>query len=183
MHLRVLVGTELQRKHHQRCATNDYCGCSSADALFHQRKAMCCRRCKTVMYPRDEGSPENHRKGTCSDGVAAKFRDIQWPQPANIFTNPKNKLYFHPLHFLQYVQVLYHEVVTESHRYEDLDLDMQALSNLLTSQMRHDVLGDGQVLFEIPRGIDVGNRESYGAFIIESDKKEYLRLDCLKDIQ
>ena len=50
-----------------------------------------CTRCKVIMYPGKTNSPENHKRGYCSDGVQQKEKSgdflPRWPQPPGIFTN------------------------------------------------------------------------------------------------
>ena len=143
---------------------------------------MVCKRCKTLMYPHgDDGGPNNHRKGTCADGVKAARHDIAWPQPTGIFTNPKQKLHFHVIPFLQQVQVLYNELVTNGRRHEDLDVDMQTLCTVLSERMRHEGPGDsGKILFALFPDVTIADRSAYEVYIETlDDGKEYLRIDCL----
>ncbi|KAJ7571958.1 hypothetical protein C8J56DRAFT_728025, partial [Mycena floridula] len=56
------------------------------------RKDAICKRCNTLMYPGGVNSPENHKKGYCTDGVRQKIPKSgshtlpPWPQPSGIFT-------------------------------------------------------------------------------------------------
>jgi len=69
------------------------------------------------MDPVKTGSPENRKKGCCSDSFkqkAATGDDLPpWPQPAGIFTGGSE---FHPLLFSAAVRDVYEKVVMEGNK-------------------------------------------------------------------
>ncbi|KAJ7094960.1 hypothetical protein C8R44DRAFT_577859, partial [Mycena epipterygia] len=95
-----------------------------------QRKVATYSRCHKVMYPGKTGSPENHKKGYCSDGFKQKATtgdDLPpWPQPAGIFTGGSE---FHPLLFLAAVRDVYEKVVMEENK--DVEMEHEAFLLML----------------------------------------------------
>ncbi|KAI0673878.1 hypothetical protein C8Q78DRAFT_1186282 [Trametes maxima] len=88
------------------------------------RKLNTCTRCKTIMWPGPRGSPFNHKRSFCSDGVrmnpqVTKTKDGQstvlteelppWPQPSGIFEGGNR---FNPTVFLSTVSQLYAQMIT-----------------------------------------------------------------------
>ncbi|KAJ7841190.1 hypothetical protein B0H14DRAFT_2218996, partial [Mycena olivaceomarginata] len=101
------------------------------DEKPNARKVATCLRCNKVMYPGGKGgSPENHKKGHCSDGFKQKAPaedSAPWPQPAGLFTTGSE---FHPLPFLAAVRDLYEKVVIAADP-GNLGLEDEAFSIML----------------------------------------------------
>jgi hypothetical protein len=105
-------------------STNNGAGAKKVQVLHHaivarltplltQRKANTCHRCQTIMYPGPTGSPENHKKGFCSDGALQVINletPPDWPQPPGIFEKGKN---FNPMTFLTMIHDVYEKLVIE----------------------------------------------------------------------
>jgi hypothetical protein len=96
------------------------------------------------MYPGASGSPENHKRGYCSDGVkqAMKLDTVpDWPQPQGIFELGTT---FYPLRFLASVRDIYDRVVIAG---DTLTMENEAFARLL--QKRTIVTDDGHYLFKL----------------------------------
>lgn len=157
-----------------------------------QRAAATCKRCKAIKYPGPTGSPENHKRGCCSDGAKSTLatskqnqdprspdnpfvthRLPEWPQPEGIFTNGTN---FHPLVFLSKLSEMYEKVVIDKES-GHLLMEHQAFAALLVR--RTITLADGSVLFKI---FDVPYPDSTPEELITTHEDlKYLRIDCLRD--
>ncbi|KAK7678884.1 hypothetical protein QCA50_018024 [Cerrena zonata] len=93
------------------------------------RKTMICSRCKVIMYPGPTKSPQNHKRGFCSNGCPVTFKRFNkvknekpgnqnvspppYPQPAGIFSEGEQ---FHAIRFLQTVQDVYMRLVVPKRR-------------------------------------------------------------------
>ncbi|KAL6303301.1 hypothetical protein BKA93DRAFT_705858, partial [Sparassis latifolia] len=90
------------------------------------RKTHACTRCKAIMWPGLEGSPENHRRSYCADGARQKPKKVQrvvdgktvmvteqspeFPQPPGVFMDGTH---FHPGVFLKMVECMYEQLVVQ----------------------------------------------------------------------
>lgn len=143
------------------------------------------------MYPGPAGSPENHKRGSCSDGAksllaasdqnrdpeqpdkVATTSPLEYPLPKGIFTAGTN---FHPLVFIATLRDIYEKVVV-SQVGDDTLLEYQAFASLLIRRTL--LLEDRTVLFkmidcEVPTSTPEG-------LITIVDGLKYLRLDCLQE--
>jgi len=115
------------------------------------RKAQACSRCHTIMYPGPEGSPLNHRRGYCADGVkqTSKLEDLPpWPQPQGIFSDGRT---FHPVAFLNTVKDLVERAVM--HQPGNLTImEGEAFAALAQS---HIFTADGRILFRLFKEFEV----------------------------
>ncbi|THG93316.1 hypothetical protein EW026_g7888 [Hermanssonia centrifuga] len=154
------------------------------------RKAMVCTRCMQIMYPKPSGSPENHKRGMCSDGAPVNFKakdgeaeptDVvpPWPQPAGIFTRG---LYFHPLAFLSTIWHLYTKITIEKSLVaENLTLEQWAFGQMWQERTQCDE--DGAIYFKLFKNLETSASELEGLMVVErnSDGYRWLRLDCMQD--
>jgi len=85
------------------------------------------------MYPGLSGSPENHRRGVCSDGVFSTSKSgedpPEWPQPAGIFISGTH---FLPIEFLKTLVVIYNKFVIEKAPATDITAEDEAFARMLT---------------------------------------------------
>ncbi|KAF8206781.1 hypothetical protein K438DRAFT_1577403, partial [Mycena galopus ATCC 62051] len=113
-----------------------------------QRKQQTCSRWKSLKYPKESGSPENHKKAYCSDGFKPTLPGgealPQWPLPAGIFTKGTE---FHPFLFLAYVREVYEHLSVANIKLEDLPLEDDVFLKLLSSRLVVDA--NGSVLFKL----------------------------------
>ncbi|KAI0696201.1 hypothetical protein C8T65DRAFT_583603, partial [Cerioporus squamosus] len=148
-----------------------------------------CSRCKQLMYPYKQGSPLNHRKAFCSDGVPQIAHSVEkvingqsvtivdtpppYPQPEGVFTLGTR---FHGLTFLQEVQALYDRVVTEK-----APLSMQDLAFASMVHTRTLVIpasGDQRAitLFRLFPSLDADCPQH---LLVEYEGQRYLRMNYL----
>jgi hypothetical protein len=133
------------------------------------------------MYPGGKGgSPENHKKGHCSDGFKQKAPaedSAPWPQPAGLFTTGSE---FHPLPFLAAVRDLYEKVVIAADA-GNLGLEDEAFSIMLQQPGRI-ITVNGAVLFKLFGGFEVpaGDRVP-DTYFVDHNGSQYLRIDALSD--
>jgi hypothetical protein len=141
-----------------------------------QRKPPTCSRCHSIMYPFPNGSPENHKRGYCSDGVKQVMKlDVvpDWPQPQGVFEFGTT---FNPLPFLAAVREIYEKVVVNRGE-ENLTMENEAFARLL--EKRTIVANDGRCLFKL---FDLETPLSTAPeLIVELNGLRYLRVDCLRD--
>lgn len=150
-----------------------------------------CKRCRTIMYPGAAGSPENHKRGYCSDGAMQKLEHTtqnedppqahqpsswvlpEWPQPKGIFTDGTQ---FHPVEFLNTIREMYEQVVVDNVG-GDLILEHVAFASVLSRRTIQ--LQNGTVLFKL-FDLTCPPSTPEGLIIVHNDNK-YLRLDCLQE--
>jgi hypothetical protein len=124
------------------------------------------------MYPGPTGSPENHKKGICSDGASPSLKVAEWPQPHGIFTNGTH---FHPIPFLKVLHEIYDALIIRETR-DAIPMEHEAFVRLLAS--RTVVLDNGAVLFHLfELKIDASTLDD---LIIDHKGIQHLRLDCLR---
>ncbi|KAJ7270317.1 hypothetical protein C8J57DRAFT_1226969 [Mycena rebaudengoi] len=119
-----------------------------------QRKPQTCTRCKTIKYPGPAGSPENHKKASCSDGFKPTLSGDTvpiWPLPSGIFTAGTK---FHPLVFLAQVRELYQRLVLDQVSAVDLSLEEDAFFTLVKSRVVVNP-DNGAVLFKMFKDFDI----------------------------
>ena len=131
------------------------------------------------MYPGPTGSPENHRKGFCSDGVRQKVKSADevlpiWPQPSGIFTNGSH---FHPMKFLSFIWEVYEKVLAneDGERGGAYSMEEEAFTHLLTQRVQ--MLPCGMVLFKL---FDLILVDVPDGLIVEQEGGKFLRIDCLQ---
>jgi hypothetical protein len=106
-----------------------------------------CLRCCTVMYPSPSGSPENHRKGYCSDGVKQVMKNDDtpdWPQLQGIF---ESGMTFNPIKFLATVQTVYDTVFLQAQGDNGLTMESEAFMKMLFTHTIYTL--DGRCLFKL----------------------------------
>ncbi|KAI0684783.1 hypothetical protein BC835DRAFT_1292151, partial [Cytidiella melzeri] len=114
-----------------------------------RQTASVCSRCQTVMHPGKEGTPENHKRGLCSDGVPMHMAHVKyggelklktpettppWPQPVGVFTKLRNVHHFHPFPFLAVVRHMYEKVVIENDA-GTLTMEHEAFADMLLKRV------------------------------------------------
>jgi hypothetical protein len=130
------------------------------------------------MYPGAPGSPSNHKKGYCSDGVKQVIKTDtvpDWPQPPGIF---KLGTKFHPLKFLATIHEVYENVVIKKSSFgEDLPIEYTAFGTLLHSCTITTLAG--QCLFKL---FDLEMLvPPPPELIVKYEGLHYLQMDCLQD--
>jgi hypothetical protein len=101
----------------------------------------------TIMFPGPSGSPENHKKGYCSDGVKQVMKADtvpDWPQPQGIFEAGTR---FHLLKFLETVHTVYNAIAFQESNGGDLSMEYEAFVKMLSNRMIF--LPDGRCLFRL----------------------------------
>ena len=131
------------------------------------------------MYPGPTGSPENHRKGFCSDGVRQKSKSAEeilpnWPQPSGIFTNGTH---FHSLKFLSFICETYEKVLANEYAESGgaYSMEEEAFAHLL--MQRAQTLPCGKVLFQL---FDLVLVDVPDGLVVEQEGKKFLRINCLQ---
>ncbi|KAJ7081765.1 hypothetical protein B0H15DRAFT_912554 [Mycena belliarum] len=144
------------------------------------RAVATCKRCSKIMYPGPAKSPENHKKGYCSDGFKQKVVEAEsapWPQPAGVFTSGSE---FHPLVFLATIREVYEKVAVEAD--SNLTLEHDAFLLMLQKPGRIFKSSTGVVLFKLFTGYDVPAADTTpSGLFTKLDGHEYLRIDALRD--
>ncbi|KAJ6484175.1 hypothetical protein C8R45DRAFT_931628 [Mycena sanguinolenta] len=147
------------------------------DDKSSSRKVAACMRCHKVMYPGKTGSPENHKKGYCSDGFKQKTsaeESTLWPQPAGIFSTGSE---FHPVSFLAAVRNLYDKVVLQTG--SNLSVEEEAFSVMLQEPGRTLNVNDA-VLFKLFAGYNIPAGDKIpDTYFVEYQGSRYLRIDAL----
>jgi hypothetical protein len=124
------------------------------------------------MYPGPNRSPENHKKGVCSDGVSPGLKAAEWPQPPGVFTFGTH---FHPIKFLTTLRETYDALVNHQWSSNAVPMEQEAFVKLL--QSRTIVRNDGTVLFQL---FDlIMDPSTPDELIVVHDNKKHLRLCCL----
>jgi hypothetical protein len=128
-----------------------------------------------LMYPGIPGSPDNHKKGYCADGVKQNSKTqppAPWPQPQGIFTKGS---YFNPIEFLNTLREVYESVVNGGENV-DLSLEHEAFAKMVMA--RNTVLQNGTVLFKL---FDLEMPfTTPDQLLVDHGGSKYLRLDCLR---
>ncbi|KAJ6452711.1 hypothetical protein C8R47DRAFT_1256076 [Mycena vitilis] len=146
--------------------------------ILLNRKIAVCTRCNKVMYPGPPKSPENHKKGYCSDGFKQKPAALDaapWPQPAVIFSTGSE---FHPLPLLEAVRDVYEKLVVEADP-QGLTIEHEAFATMLKGRCMQ--VGD-TVLFKLFTGYDIPvDDKTPETLFVEHDGARYLRIDALSN--
>jgi hypothetical protein len=147
----------------------------------YQRKPQTCTRCKTIKYPGPAGSPENHKKASCSDGFKPTLSGDTvpiWPLPSGIFTAGTK---FHPLVFLAQVRELYQRLVLDQVSAVDLSLEEDAFFTLVKSRVVVNP-DNGAVLFKMFKDFDIPAGDLVpDDLIVEYDGTKHLYISSLVD--
>ncbi|KAJ7026747.1 hypothetical protein C8F04DRAFT_966119, partial [Mycena alexandri] len=145
--------------------------------LRQARAVATCKRCNKIMYPGPKKSPENHKKGYCSDGFKQKTAEDEsasWPQPAGLFTAGSE---FHPLQFLITIREVYETVVVKADN--NVSMEQEAFLSMLPGRI---IISDSAVLFKLFAGFtipaDDGTPEN---LFVELNGAKYLRIDALRE--
>jgi hypothetical protein len=128
------------------------------------------------MYPGPLGSPENHKRGYCSDGVKRTMQDDivpDWPQPEGIFERGS---LFNPLKFLSTIREVFDEVVIHGGNGGDHALEYQAFTNMLRTRTKF--TDDGHCLFKLFK-LDLPI-STHQAMLVEYEGSHFLRIDYLR---
>ncbi len=145
------------------------------------------------MYPGPTGSPENHKRGYCSDGVRSKPPDdappgylLPWPQPNGVFSSDTGGTTFNPIPFLATLRDVYEKAVLGGGQSDEV-VDFGAFTTMLHSRIV--VRADGAVLFRLYSEFELGPCPE-GLFVKGEELEEgrggnegtsYLRVDCLRN--
>ncbi|KAJ7110203.1 hypothetical protein C8R43DRAFT_904518, partial [Mycena crocata] len=153
---------------------------STAEKDDKARAGASCKRCNKLMYPGPSKSPENHKKGYCSDGFKQKIVDVDqsapWPQPDGIFTTGTD---FHPLTFLATLREVYEKSVIEADI--NLAMDHEAFLAMLQQPGRVITTDSGAVLFKMFSGFIVPPGDlTPDVLFTEQNSAKYLRIDALQ---
>lgn len=124
------------------------------------------------MYPGPANSPENHKRGYCSDGVKQKAKALPWPQPDGIFATGTS---FFPLVFLKFVGELYEKVLGDRNQTQEFSMEEEAFSSLLQQRMQN--RSDGSIFFELLE-LEVP-ADTPSSLIVEEAGIKFLRVDIL----
>ncbi|OBZ70866.1 hypothetical protein A0H81_09129 [Grifola frondosa] len=154
-----------------------------------KRKNHVCLRCKKLMWPGPEGSPINHKKSYCSDGVKQKPPKVEqkvngvvetiieelpeWPQPSGVFTHGTH---FHPAAFLAMVRDMYTLLVAEGGNGGDRFMEYLAFADML---QKRTAVEPGMILFKLFNSLQLGSVSP--ELIVERDGMRYLRVNILYD--
>lgn len=145
-------------------------------------KLKTCTRCKMIMHPGGEGSPDNHKKAYCFDGVKQISKTPgetlpEWPQPKGIFSKGED---FNARTFLQTIHQLNHDIFMNQGSSDEDKMSYEAfVKELLTRTEKHD---DGMVTFRLYKGLTVvGSLPD--TYFVEVKGARCLRIDCLRDEQ
>jgi len=139
-----------------------------------QCKAATCSQCKTIMYPGPTGSPENHKKGYCSDGVKQVLKSDtvpDWPQPQGIF---EMGMTFYLLKFLATIRNVYEKFVIKQGNGGNLAMEYKAFGKLLNHRI---ISPNNHFLFKL---FDLEMPASTPPeLVIDYNCARYLKVDCL----
>ncbi|KAJ7127473.1 hypothetical protein C8R46DRAFT_1237214 [Mycena filopes] len=142
------------------------------------RTVATCKRCNKIMYAGGKKSPENHKKGYCSDGFKQKVvegESAPWPQPTGLFTTGSE---FHPLIFLTTIREVYEKVVVEGET--DVSMEQEAFLSMLPG--RTTISATGAVLFRLFSAFAIpADDETPDTLFVESEGVKYLRIDALRN--
>jgi len=141
-----------------------------------QGRAATCSQCHTIMYPGPMGSPENHKKGYCSDGFKQVMKSDtvpDWPQPQEIFEFGTT---FRPIQFLATIHTVYEKVIIEGNSRGNLAMEYEAFGTLLN---RCIIFPNSQVLFKLFE-LEMPS-STPPELIVEYNGAHYLKIDWLHD--
>ncbi|KAH9010621.1 hypothetical protein EDB85DRAFT_2083308 [Lactarius pseudohatsudake] len=157
------------------------------------RKPASCPRCKRIMYPGPTKSPENHKRGYCSDGVRSKPPDNAppgylplWPQPIGVFSSNTWGTTFNPIPFLATLRDVYEKAVLGGGQ-NDEAVEFGTFTAMLHSRIV--VRADGAVFFRLYPEFELGPCPE-GLFVKGDELDEgrggnewtsYVRVDCLRN--
>ncbi|KAJ7467666.1 hypothetical protein FB451DRAFT_1178035 [Mycena latifolia] len=145
------------------------------------RAVATCQRCCKIMYPGPKKSPENHKRGYCSDGFKQKVTDGEfapWPQPDGLFTTGSE---FHPLPFLSAIREVYEKVVVEKDY--NISMEHEAFLGMLRKSGRIIKTDSGAVLFKLFTGFTIPSDDpTPEVLFVEITGTKYLRIDALRDV-
>jgi hypothetical protein len=129
------------------------------------------------MYPGPSGSPENHKRGYCSDGVKRTMQGDKvpdWPQPQGIF---ERGLTFDPFKFLSTVREAFEEYVIHGGDGGDRAMEFQAFANMLHTRTKF--TADGHCLFKLfDLEVPLSTPQD---LVVEYEGSHHLRMDCLRN--
>ena len=150
------------------------------------------------MYPGPTKSPQNHKRGYCSDGcpvsfdrfakvkkepatqaqstTATKDSPPQYPQPDGIFSNGDS---FNCIQFLQHVKDIYERAVMreQNQAVSDFTIEDQAFALMLESrtlQLHNETVG-----FRLYEGLHI-DETTASKLVVELDGTRYLRMQMLE---
>ncbi|KAH8997187.1 hypothetical protein EDB86DRAFT_933965 [Lactarius hatsudake] len=157
------------------------------------RKPASCPRCKRLMYPGPTKSPENHKRGYCSDGVRSKPPDNAppgylplWPQPIGVFSSDAWGTTFNPIPFLATLRDIYEKTVLGGGQNDEV-VEFGTFTAMLHSRIV--VRADGAVFFRLYPEFELGPCPE-GLLVTGDELDEgrggnewtsYVRVDCLRN--
>lgn len=131
------------------------------------------------MYPAPEGSPLNHRRGYCADGVKqfSKVEELPpWPQPPTIFSGGHT---FHPAALLSTLKDLLERAVMQLPNGLTV-MEDEAFASLIKSRLIR--TNDGHVVFRLFQEFEVDPSTPDAYFHVHNGIK-YLHLAYLEEEQ
>ena len=146
------------------------------------------------MYPGPTGSPQNHKRGFCSDGCPVSFDRFgklktestnprpsdtapSFPQPEGIFSIGES---FNPFRFLEVIRALFDRVVTHKDDFMASEASAEDLAFSQMLQSRTASLSDGIVGFRLYHGLRIDAMASeVSELVVEHEGARYLRIPML----
>ena len=130
------------------------------------------------MYPGGTGSPENHKRQYCSDGVKQRC-DIPWPQPGGIFEGGTN---FYPIKLLENIRCMYERLCPPDGRglapaEADLSMEEAALGTYLKNSLQ---IQNSKVVFQMPNDLIIPS-STPDYLLLTTNGTRYLRVDCMSE--
>lgn len=152
---------------------------------------MICSRCKVIMYPGPSKSPQNHKRGFCSDGCPVTLKRFKtetndpqdfhpppYPQPEGIFSEGET---FRLTRFIHAINDVYERIVLQngSNAASGIAIEDQMFIQML--QARTVQLPDGQNIFRLYPGLRLDHAPSY--LLVDYDGARYLRMPMIADTE
>ena len=147
------------------------------------------------MYPGPNKSPQNHKRGYCSDGCPVSFdrfakskgeesktqqssRDSPppYPQPDGVFIDGES---FSCTHFLRSVKDVYERAVMQetNQAVADFTVEDQAFASMLEARVSQ--LPDGAIVFRLYEGLRLDSAIA-SEMVVEIDGVRYLRVKMME---
>ncbi|KAI0712734.1 hypothetical protein C8T65DRAFT_562727, partial [Cerioporus squamosus] len=158
-----------------------------------QQRTPVCTRCKVIMYPGGENSPQNHKRGVCSDGARTTPQKIsrtingrtvhfhedppQWPQPIGIFKEGKT---FNGHRFLAALEEMYDRVVKNGDVDSERTMEYLALTSLLQSRLEYTPATESRAakaLFRLFDGLEL--EDCPAEIVVEHEGSRFLHINYL----
>ncbi|KAJ7585548.1 hypothetical protein C8J56DRAFT_1087508, partial [Mycena floridula] len=157
--------------------------CYAVELVKPERKDAICKRCNTLMYPGGVNSPENHKKGYCTDGVRQKIPKSgshalpPWPQPSGIFT--KGSVFEPHQFFASLIELSSRIAETVSGNFIEYTMEHGAFAAMLKERII-EMDEPKTVAFRLyPDEYFTVAANTSNTLLFERDDIRYLRVDCL----